>query len=460
MAASDEYVQRLVDDPRERLEFEVKNWIEPGTDEGEAKIVKACLAMRNHGGGFLIIGFNNKTYQPEPEPDYDPRTAFDTDKVNALVNRYASERFEVVVHFPTRDGRTFPVLEAERGVEVPVATRRELTTTDSSGATKTLVKRNAFYVRSLEANNTPSTTEAGPQDYRPLVKTCFDNREADIGSFLRRHLGERGGEVERVFSGEGERRNPALEMLDSGRGRFQGLLEQRGRSLPDVGSWEVGACLSPQLGYQDPTQDFLTRLDAVNPRYTGMPLWLDSTGFHDRDSWPYVLDDGWQASIKPESAFWRIETEGNFYLFNPLRDDTRDFLSSPNAPQPGTALELVLMVRDVTHALGVLRAFCERLGTDGEVDEEAVLDVAFRWSGLEGRRLSTWHHPERFFDDPSAVAAQNEVTSTLRLPVDTPESALPGYVQAATGKLFAAFGGQSIPRETIEQISNELLSRR
>ncbi len=88
MPASTEYVQELIANPSERLLVEVKNWIDPSIDKDKAKIVKGCLALRNYGGGFLVIGFHNETYQPEPAPPYDPRVAFDPDEINALVNSY------------------------------------------------------------------------------------------------------------------------------------------------------------------------------------------------------------------------------------------------------------------------------------------------------------------------------------------------------------------------------------
>ena len=54
---------------------------------------------------------------------------------------------------------------------------------------KPLVKSNTVYgVRSLHANNTPSTTEATWNDWKDLIERCFDNREADIGRFVQRHL--------------------------------------------------------------------------------------------------------------------------------------------------------------------------------------------------------------------------------------------------------------------------------
>jgi hypothetical protein len=58
-------LQQLIDKPAESLSVELKSWIDPDQPEGAAKIVKAALALRNHGGGYLIIGFNNDTREPE-----------------------------------------------------------------------------------------------------------------------------------------------------------------------------------------------------------------------------------------------------------------------------------------------------------------------------------------------------------------------------------------------------------
>ena len=84
--------------------------------------------MRNRGtGGFILVGFDNQTSAPAlaGAPSC-ARTAFHADKINGLVNRYASERFEVHVHFPVRDAQEFPVLEVDAGTEALVAARRPL----------------------------------------------------------------------------------------------------------------------------------------------------------------------------------------------------------------------------------------------------------------------------------------------------------------------------------------------
>lgn len=51
--------------PAEALNVEIKNWIDPTTLQGKAKIVRAALALRNRNGGELVIGFNDQTLKPE-----------------------------------------------------------------------------------------------------------------------------------------------------------------------------------------------------------------------------------------------------------------------------------------------------------------------------------------------------------------------------------------------------------
>jgi hypothetical protein len=95
--SSPDVVQQLVDYPQESLAIELKGWFDPNSPEEQAKIVRGCIAMRNRGtGGFILVGFDNQTTAPAlTGAPSDVRTAFHADKINALVNRYASERFEV-----------------------------------------------------------------------------------------------------------------------------------------------------------------------------------------------------------------------------------------------------------------------------------------------------------------------------------------------------------------------------
>ena len=58
-------IQELVERPGESLSVELKTWIDPSSPEGAAKIIKTALSLRNYGGGYMVIGFDNATMQPD-----------------------------------------------------------------------------------------------------------------------------------------------------------------------------------------------------------------------------------------------------------------------------------------------------------------------------------------------------------------------------------------------------------
>ena len=51
-------LEDLLIDPREGLDVEFKNWLDLDSDEHKAVLAKALMAIANHGGGFVVIGFD------------------------------------------------------------------------------------------------------------------------------------------------------------------------------------------------------------------------------------------------------------------------------------------------------------------------------------------------------------------------------------------------------------------
>ncbi|OKO72920.1 hypothetical protein [Bradyrhizobium sp. NAS96.2] len=84
MKAPQSQIDDLVARPAESLPVEIKSWIGPTSREGIAKVVRACLAMRNQNGGFLVIGFNDKTLQLETNGrPQNVREVFHTDRIQS-----------------------------------------------------------------------------------------------------------------------------------------------------------------------------------------------------------------------------------------------------------------------------------------------------------------------------------------------------------------------------------------
>ena len=357
MPVDQDYVDALIADPRERLDVEIKDWIDPRSAHGQAKIVRACLAMRNQDGGFLLVGFENGTWRPNTAgAPADVRAEWDADEVQGLVSGFASELFEVHVRFGERDGQAFPALEVEPGVRSPVASKRDLF--DSQDPSRKLVKEHAVYVRSLSSSGRAATSEVRHGDWPELTRRCLDNRESDIGRFARRQLGGIDPEAARVLaevlaetltgtsegqSGAGAlgRSTLALAITELHEGFDRLQRERVDRSLdriPRHGAPEVAAAADgPGTSEDPPTEEFLNRLNAANPGYTGWPLWLDTRGHGDDE--PYTLDGGWEALIydyEPDSwynhlDFWRADPAGRFYAYRGFEDDVSEGRGVPGS---------------------------------------------------------------------------------------------------------------------------------
>ncbi|MEM7408859.1 MAG: RNA-binding domain-containing protein [Myxococcota bacterium] len=465
MSSGPEQIESLVSRPRESLPVELKGWFDPETPQGIAKIARACIALRNQNGGYLLIGFADADGSPDiaaaPE---NVRSDFHADVVQGIVAKYASEAFEAHVHFVDREGATFPVVEVEPGVRTPVAAKRAL---DDPEGGRPLVRRDAVYVRSLESNNTVSTTEATWKDWPRIVEICFDNRDADVGRFIRRHLPNLTREDVRSFAeslqlGEpdptGEERAQAL--LDRGFDRYNTELVRRSPDLPGFGTMEVAAVVNGALVLHVANESFLSLLDANNPNYTGWPVWVDSRGFREQDARPYVYGDGWEAfiwSAEPGLSshldFWRRDPGGEFYLLRALQDDLVQRI------EPLKSLDFALVVLRVAEAIAVPLRFARAMLLSDADAETAEVAFAFRWTGLANRELSSWASPGRDIS-PGRICMQDRVSAEVVVPVETSPSALAGFVGNVVARVFAVFQGFELGDSVVEDLVERLLARR
>jgi hypothetical protein len=455
-------LRELVGYPREALAVETKAWVDPATPHGTAKLVAALFALRNQGGGFLILGFDNKTLQPtDVGRPADVRLTFHADIVQRLIGRYASEPFEAVVHFVDREGQDFPVIEVPAGVVTPLATKASLV--DSDG--KEVIRPDVVWVRTLNANHTPSSAKASWKDWPALVETCFDNREADIGRFLRRHLTDANLDALRQLldaprpaaSGSEEALARLQTILKAGGERLQQVAQERRGGLPKLGGWEFAAIVRGAPPSKGANLDLLNGLLSSNPNLTGWPIFVDSRRFGNESGRPYhTADEAWEAFIDTTDSdfgagidFWRLTSRAEYYHYRTYQDDSR-------APHKGAEFDFGLPVMRVAEALLVGQAFARALGVDE--DASSVLFL-FRWRQLRDRVLSSWAQPNRLLS-PGRRAYKDTAESLVEVPVAMPATAIAATVQAATAPLFEAFDEFALAPTVIESIVRELLARR
>jgi hypothetical protein len=460
-------IDAIVATPGEGLNVELKRWIDPTSNAGIEKIAKATLALRNRNGGYLVIGFDDSTLQPDA--GHEPaniRDAFHVDVIQAIVSRYASELFEIGVGFSRRDGIDHPVISIPAGIRTPVAAKRNLL--DGGRA---LIRNGAVYFRTLAANGTASTAEARPEDWRDIVEICFDNREADVGRFLRRQLGGDVATIAAVLREIGFAANSsppptlgqtAYALLDDGESHFQTALESRtlnpeAQRLSAAAAWSVALVIDPSKMEARPDRAFASTIASSNPKLTGWPVWLDASSSGEPENRSKVRDNALEALIiflgssgSNHLDFYRLDPRGRFYLRRVLQDD-----AVPARVAPGTALDPFLVVLRVAEAIAVGISFAKALGWTPETTK---LAFAFRWQKLAGRALSQWSDPYGGLD--WGTAHDDEVTTFVQLSLDTPLAAIAPYVREATQDLFVLFDGHVLTPGSIEEWVQRLIERR
>ena len=457
-------VRELVLRPSESLNVEVKRWIEPQQDVGAATIVKACFALRNRNGGYLVLGFDDKTLMADnSHRPVDVRAAFHIDDVQSIISRFALEPFEIGVTFEQCDGNEHVVIVIPEGVTTPAVVKRDLMPVHGP----VLLNKGDIYFRTLNANGTPSSARARPEDWREILEICFNNREADIGRFLRRHL--TGPALPAALEMLNAARSPpptlrqrAQSLLVDGQKRFERALSNRSlttneKPLLDAILWSVALVVDPERSNVIADQAFLTAVVSSNPNLSGWPAWIDSRLLTDRASRPIAIDDGFETLIvaaKPAAwrahlDFWRLDPTGKFFLLRALQDDT-----VPEMVTPGVALDPFLAVIRVAEAIAVGLSIA-RVGWN-----TAQLGFAFRWTKLKGRRLEAWAYPLETTLIGFNEAHDDEADTFVELPLDTPLSAIAPFVDQATRRLFARFDGYRMAPAEIERWVRRLIERK
>jgi hypothetical protein len=461
----------LVLRPTESISVELKTWIDPRTPDGVAKIVKAGFALRNRNGGYLLVGFDDRTGAPDPYPFAEPVSdVFHVDVVQQIVSKYAAQVFPIELALRNRDGQPHPVVVVPPGVRVPAVVKAALI---GEGG-KRLLREGEVYFRTLRSNGAPSSAAIMPGDWPDLMDVCFNNREGDIGGFFRRQLGgvERdtlaavlrevvGAPLMAPNSREALRER-AEEVIGDGWAAFDAVIAKRSLSEVEARAvkgltMHVGLAFDPERPDALPTRAFLDTVAGANPQYTGWPMWLDARSFSKADERPVVRERAWETLIvEVEDSFFshlefmRMDPRGTFYLRRAMQDDLTDKVA------PGTAMDVFLMLIRVAEALVVGLAMGRAL--EWPADGEA--GFAFVWDGLSQRRLSGWANPMRSLGMGGGTSHADQVSSAVRVPLETPAGALAPYVSQAVAPLFSVFDGYQPATAIVEDAVARLLERR
>jgi hypothetical protein len=410
-------IQDLVDAPCRSLEIEYKGWRNLDHAEDRAELARDIAALANHGGGFVVFGFNEQTLVPD---DTDPfRTNCTIERVRAIVQTYLDPpvRCDVVTAMSSM-GAVHSVIRVGGHGTTPIGVRQDGPLVDGNK----LIERGAYYVRKhgpLTAGQwlgVPCPHSARievSQDWAPLIRRCVRRDREALLSMLDASI---------------EGRSPAPDTAQrlqtwhhAARAAFQAL-------VPRSPVAERLARCHYALSYA---------FELVRPEmleHAQLPERLRRTVFevqtHFRSGWnmfdpPYrrgvqarfvldpasgdndvdFLEAAWLRARNPgETAdFWRVSPRGLATIVRPYAEDQSQPDSLPPV-RPGTYLSPDVLTQDVAELACHARTFARLFA--------GVRRVAFRceWWGLAGRELfdpdGRWPHLGPALSDRCVATAQ------------------------------------------------------
>ena len=171
--ASIEDLRPLITEPREDLAAEYKDWLDLTSKERKATLAKAAIALANHGGGYIVIGFSEQGQALESRPRPEEIPEITQDSVNAAVHLYAEPKFQCAMHIVSHPDTHVP----HPVVIIPSSTVPVMSRSECQG----VIAQNRCYIRKPgPKSEDPRTSE----EWRTLFNRCVRaNRDEMLEAF-------------------------------------------------------------------------------------------------------------------------------------------------------------------------------------------------------------------------------------------------------------------------------------
>ena len=430
-------IEALISYPKEDLGVEYKQWLNLTENEHRAILAKAAIALANHGGGFVVIGFVDHGSSLQSHPLVPELPTVTQDAVNGAIRRYTDPEFHCDVHFVEHpeNGVEHPVVVVP-GSNVPVMAKRHC---------DGVIAKHRCYVR----KSGPRSEEPQSGDeWRRLLDRCLRSRRSDMLDAIRG-----------IVEGTAESPNPAPDaqaqlrsFCDDSRGRWGELVEQlpeRAAARFPCGWYEIAFSL---LGAQPAVtltalRDRLAKARRI--RLTGWPPFLDW------DEYPHgQCVEAWTGSPGPNRTmdnpslcdYWRSAMDGTLYT---IRGYTEDGVQDYTA---GTVMDPTLPVWRVAESILFAGRFSE---TFEDANEIAVRCL---FTGLLGRRLTSVTGTRGFYH--RGTSRTNEFTRTTTIGVRHVQDNIVEIVHRMLAPMYELFDFSSLPKKLVETEIRKMINHR
>ena len=375
---STEELQPLIIEPREDLAAEYKDWLDLTKEEHRATLAKAAIALVNHGGGYIVIGFKDKDQSLESMSRPEEIPVITQDSVNGAVQRYADLRFHCgVYNVPHPDtGVSHPVITVPGNLTVPVMSKKDC---------EKVIASNRCYIR----KSGPASEEPNkPEEWRTLLNRCVRANQDEMLESIRSIITGRIEMQDSIPNVLDELQDYCIEAHD----RWKELVSREPDDSParfPHGYYEMAFSLVGATPVNSRTE-VQNRLRVA--QQTDLSGWPPFLAMQDPGWAPYPHEDfveawlgqpdhlGREFTDSYQCDFWRASLEGKLYTI-------RGYLEDGRGNDPGRLFDINLPIKRIGEGLLLANRFADTF------EESHQIVFRCRFTGLDGRCLSTGLQP-------------------------------------------------------------------
>ena len=438
MANSD--LDELLAEPREALDVEVKEWLDLSSNDHLAALAKEIIALANHGGGYLVIGFEERSdgsFQPAlPQPAN--LDAWSQDGIQAIVAKYVDPAIQCRVTHRERPGSPdkHPIISVPGG-------SRSLVRAKAGSPDQSKLVANRVYTRRPGPNSEePRTTE----EWDRLFERCVQARQNELLDAMRSIMA---GVVPNTTPPPPSRVQQLREFEETAVARWDRLvsdlpLEAGPRMLH--GHYDVGIAIDGDFDMPS-LRDLAATINSAVRNHSGWPPFvsLRRAPFAPKpidgvvEFWRGLDQDGsWDSPA--HSDFWRVSPGGLLFTRRGFPED-----GGIHDLAPGEAFDITSPARRIGEV--ILEAFYIASAL-GALDSNLICHCS--WVGLANRTLVSKGNPNRMlFEERTTAQNTYEATQTVALPALP--AALPEVVFTILAPLYELFDFFTLPKRLVEQ---------
>jgi hypothetical protein len=430
----------LVDEPRETLDVEVKEWLDLTDNDHRALVAKEIIALANHGGGVLVIGFQEEadgTFRASASRPPNLH-AWSQDNIQSIVAKYVDPGVQCRVHHRSRagEGGKYPVIVVPGGHRTPIRSKA------GSPDGKKLLAHRVYIRRPGPASEEPKTAE----EWDRFFERCLQNRRSELLDAMRSIMS---GVIPNAAPATPTRLDQLKEFEAKSIARWEALISSLPSGVPPTfpnGHYDLSIAIDGDFDRQSlPSLYDTIRLAVRN--HSGWPPFLNLTRPPYRpapvggaiECWIGPDNDG--SYDKPaHHDFWRISPDGMFFTRRGYQED-----GGWKGVKPGTSFDITSSTRRLGEA--ILEAFYISQALNAMTSN---LIIAGTWTQLAGRVLVSHGNPNRsLFNTYKASQAQYSTVATV--PIESLPDSLPELVDSMLTPLYELFDFFSLPKRLVEE---------